>query len=273
MTSSKSNFLDLQFVFPLITSHAKDIQKTIIFVNTVSEIRPIIDTIQAWMKQLGYPEGSDRWIRPYHSAMSEWDKSLIAAAFKINGEENNECVILVATDAYGMGIDNPDIRLIIQWDFPIGFDAMIQRIGRAGRKGQQSTFVLLTPKWTQVKSPEEVEKILAKRATPATGNPQPSSLPSRARPSPLAQEVDLDASDNESMQGSENEQEELNKFSDPTAKQLFELLSTDAEIASQSKQSKKQASKSDAQKRAALPHEIFDYIHVAKCRRLFSLAW
>lgn len=51
MTSSKSSFLDLQFVLPLTTSHAKDIQKTIIFVNTMSKIWPIIDTIQAWMKQ------------------------------------------------------------------------------------------------------------------------------------------------------------------------------------------------------------------------------
>lgn len=45
--------------------------------------------------------------------MSELDKSLIVNAFKIKGEENNECVILVATDAYSMSIDNPDIRLII----------------------------------------------------------------------------------------------------------------------------------------------------------------
>lgn len=50
-------------------------------------------------------------------------------------------------------------------------------------------------------------------------------------------------------------------------------MSTDADIAFQSKQSKKQASKSDAQKRAALFYEIFDYIYVVKCRRLFSLAW
>lgn len=80
--------------------------------------------------------------------MPDWDKSLISNAFKVIGKENTECTILVTTDAYGMGIDNPDIRLVIQWDLPISFDSMIQRIGRAGRKGQQSTFVLLTPKWT-----------------------------------------------------------------------------------------------------------------------------
>ena len=51
---------------------------------------------------------------PYHSAMSDWDKSLTAAAFKVNEKENTECIILVPTDAYGMGIDNPDIKVVIQ---------------------------------------------------------------------------------------------------------------------------------------------------------------
>ena len=94
--------------------------------------------------------------------MSDWNKKLIAKAFKINRSENTECTIPVATDAYGMGIDNPDIRLVIQWDLPMSFDSMIQRIGCAGRKGQQAWFILLTPKWTKVKGPDEVKKILDK---------------------------------------------------------------------------------------------------------------
>ena len=102
------------------------------------------------MRQLGYPEGSDKWIKPYHSTMSDWDKSCIAAAFKVSGDENIECTILVATNAYGIGIDNPDIKVVIQWNLPTSIDIMIQRMGRAERKCQQSTFVLFTPKWTQV---------------------------------------------------------------------------------------------------------------------------
>ena len=65
------------------------------------------------MKQLGYLEGFDKWIRPYHLAMFDWDKSFIAAAFKVNGEDNTEYTIPVATDAYGMGINNPDIKVVI----------------------------------------------------------------------------------------------------------------------------------------------------------------
>lgn len=55
-----------------------------------------------------------KWIRPYHSAISEWDKNLIAKTFSIAGNENTKCTILVATDAYGMGINNLDVRLVIQ---------------------------------------------------------------------------------------------------------------------------------------------------------------
>ncbi len=78
--------------------------------------------------------------------MSEWDKSLIANAFAVLGDENMECIILVATDIYGIGFDNPDVKLVIQWDIPLSFDLIIQCMGRAGRKGGASTFVLFTPK-------------------------------------------------------------------------------------------------------------------------------
>lgn len=85
----------------------------------------MIDIIRGWMKKLGYPPSSHTWIRPYYSAMSEWDKDLTATAFRTPSNQNHACVILVATDAYGMGIDNPDIKLVVQWNFPISFDAMI----------------------------------------------------------------------------------------------------------------------------------------------------
>lgn len=76
-----------------------------------------------------------------------------------------ECTILVATDAYGMGIDNPDIRLVVQWDLPLSLDAMIQRMGRAGQKRKQATFVLFTLNWTQVSGSEEVENCMKCKVT------------------------------------------------------------------------------------------------------------
>ena len=63
--------------------------------------------------------------------MSEYDKNLTAEAFRIPGNENNKCTFFVATDTYGMGIENPDVKLVVQWNFPLSFDLMIQRIGHA----------------------------------------------------------------------------------------------------------------------------------------------
>lgn len=114
MEYTRSSCLDLQFVLPPEAKEAKDIQKTIIFVNSVSDIRNVINVSHACIRKLGYPEECIRWIRPYHSTMSEWDKNLTAEAFGKPAEDNNECVILVATDAYDMGIDNPDVKLVIQ---------------------------------------------------------------------------------------------------------------------------------------------------------------
>lgn len=272
MRHTRASCLDLQFILPPQALSAKDIQKTIIFVNSVSDICPMIEIIRGWMKQLGYPEGSDQWIKPYHSTMSDWDKAIIAKAFKVNGEKNTKCTILVATDAYGMGIDNPDIKLVIHWDLSLSFDSMIQRMGRAGRKGGQAAFVLLTPKWTQVKDQDEIDKRLEKRSKAANANTQLSdqNRPSTFRPSPLNQGVDAeDLSDNESVAASMQGDD----FEDSGTNELFDLLTPEAEEVSRNKKHKKKASQTDAAKRANLPDEIFDCIHVAKCRRLFSLAW
>lgn len=106
--------MDLQFIFSLTAASAQDIQKTIIFVNAISDICPIIKIIQKSMKMLGYPEDSNQWIRPYHSTMSDWNKAIIAKAFQVVQNENTDYIILVTTNAYGMGIDNPNIKFVIQ---------------------------------------------------------------------------------------------------------------------------------------------------------------
>lgn len=50
MDHAKASCLDLQFILPKKAIAAKDIQKTIIFVNSVSDIRPLIRIIVGWMK-------------------------------------------------------------------------------------------------------------------------------------------------------------------------------------------------------------------------------
>lgn len=45
--------------------------------------------------------------------MSELNKTIVAEVFPIDGNINSDCIILIATDAYSMGINNSDIKLVI----------------------------------------------------------------------------------------------------------------------------------------------------------------
>jgi ATP-dependent DNA helicase RecQ len=73
----------------------------------------------------------------YHAGLRPKERAAIQDKFMADGAD-----IIVATNAFGMGIDKPDIRFVFHFDIPESLDAYYQQIGRAGRDGEKADAVL-----------------------------------------------------------------------------------------------------------------------------------
>lgn len=74
----------------------------------------------------------------YHGGMGPAERGAAQEAFMQGAAD-----VIVATSAFGMGIDKPDVRMVLHYDVPGSVDEYYQEIGRAGRDGKPARAILL----------------------------------------------------------------------------------------------------------------------------------
>jgi len=96
----------------------------IIYAATVKTVEELTD----WLRGFEFP------VEKYHGRMKASDRKKNQDAFMAG-----ELKAIVATNAFGMGIDKPDIRFVVHYQMPGSLEAYYQEAGRAGRDGEAAT--------------------------------------------------------------------------------------------------------------------------------------
>ena len=129
---------NLKLVVSRVTSHADKLTRVhrainqyhtgIIYCSTRKQTEKVCSLLQSATQPCGL----------YHGGLPDEQRKSVQDQFM-----KGEIPVVAATNAFGMGVDRPDLRFVLHWDLPGSIEAYYQEVGRSGRDGREALCELL----------------------------------------------------------------------------------------------------------------------------------